>query len=129
MNQPERFVIDGLPPCTNHSYSPKRRGGMYKVHSADDWQCAAIAQCIEQQVKPRQDWNRRNAEIEVWCYMRRPLGSDWDGRIKLCQDAVATALGFDDRYIWDGHGHKRRHKRGPEHTIVVVTELDGEPAG
>lgn len=119
-------MVAGLPPTTNHIYKVKR-GGIYKVDEAKRWQRAAVLQIRAQRAQPAQDWRDRTIQITLTWYMRRPLSSDWDNRIKPCQDAVAEALGFNDRYVWVGNVRKRRIRTGAEQTVIYIEDMGAEP--
>lgn len=119
---PERFTFAGLPPVTNHSYAPRRRKGkgFYKVGTAVAWQEGAFWEAKGQRLA--QNWRGVLASIVIVLHMKRPLGSDWDGRPKAVQDAIAQALGFDDRYVVAGTVIKRRLLKGQQERTEVTLE-------
>jgi Holliday junction resolvase RusA-like endonuclease len=121
MNQPETIRIEGQGPTTNHAYRRRGNGpGMYMTSAGDAWKALVGAEVGAQRHRPLQGWAGRDLEIDLFFGMRRPLSRDWDGMIKLTQDAVAGALGFNDNRIWDGH--VRRRRRTMDYLVVTIRE-------
>lgn len=126
MNEPERIVIPGLPCTSNHGYGLSARRGhaiMYKTAAGQAWQETVGWSTMAQRVQPPQEWRKKWIAFTMTMYMPRPLSQDWDGGIKLTCDAVAEALGFDDRYVVMGTVRKVRTKC-PEETVITVEEVD-----
>lgn len=102
MNAPESFALDGLPPTTNHSYGLHRdKQGRARMHSTVEkkaWQEAAILRIQAGRAQPHQDWTDRSLLVLLtfYCVNRN---RDIDGGVKIVLDALAAALGFNDREI------------------------------
>jgi Holliday junction resolvase RusA-like endonuclease len=99
VNEPERFVIPGLPPTTNHGYGLSVRGGhavMYKTQTAKDWQYVASLFLIASH--KRQDWGDRDLYVSI-VFAGKNKGRDIDGGVKLALDTLAEGLGFNDKQV------------------------------
>lgn len=134
MNEPERFTIDGLPPSSNHAYDNAKRWG----RRADGTKYSYIGRKLKprvaawkeivtltaqsQRVRPGQKW--RGKRIRLTYAMRDPAESvDLDNAVKYTMDAIAKALGFNDRKIADRH-EVRLYDDGPLQTVVTLEEMD-----
>jgi Holliday junction resolvase RusA-like endonuclease len=133
MNLPERFVIDGLPPSSNHAYDNAKRWGRradgtrYSYIGRKlkplivDWKEIVTLTAQVQRVRPGQKW--RDKRIRLTYTIRDPVESvDLDNAVKYTMDAIAKTLGFNDRKIADSHS-VRLYDDGPEQTVVTLEEM------
>ncbi len=98
------ITFDRLPPGLNNAYPTGNGGRRYKSDVLKAWQSYAIpvARNALQQVVwepvPRTPWR-----VQAWLWCAEPWRSDLDGRAKALIDALAAALGVDDRYLVELH--------------------------
>lgn len=87
MNEPERFVIPGLPITTNHSYgvatTKKGKAYMYPDKKLTAWQDAVMWQVKAQRVRPFQEWRDKWVKFTMEQHMPDPLSQDADGGLKI----------------------------------------------
>lgn len=62
---------------------------------------------------------------QLWHRDQTPVTRDYDGPIKIVQDAVAEALKFDDSWIFEGHIEKRQGVR--EKSVIILTPYVWRP--
>lgn len=88
--------VAGLPPTVNHMYLTVRGGGRVLTPEARDWYdraCSAIAESAAGYVVPS---GPLKLTIVLYHLSR---ARDLDNALKAAQDALAKALGFDDKRI------------------------------
>lgn len=86
-----------LPPTTNNAYSQGRNGRRFLVQSGKDYKAD-----IHDRVKIFSQGWRPTGKLRLTIGLVFPDNrrADISNRIKLLEDALAEALGFDDRDIW-----------------------------
>jgi Holliday junction resolvase RusA-like endonuclease len=90
-------VLPGLPPPLNHAYTHTARGGKRMTAEAAAWQAgAALALRVALVSRPAP---RTPLRVAITFTAPDILRWDLDGRLKQLGDALATALGVDDRYV------------------------------
>lgn len=102
-------VIEGQPPSANHQYAPaKRRSkdgreylGLHKLRDIEDYQLIVVSRT--RRAMPR-DWSPPEYHpksgfgfivLNYYFYLGRE--ADGDNLMKVINDAIAIALGVDDR--------------------------------
>lgn len=88
--------VGGLPPTVNHMYLTVRGGGRVLTPEARAWYdraCKAIAESAAGYVVPGGP-----LRLTIVLYAL-PRSRDLDNALKAAQDALAKALGFDDKRI------------------------------
>lgn len=94
-----KFVIP-VPPSLNNLYITNSRGGRYMVESGRAWKKDAIYRIHEQATQA--DWSvpkdaRLCLTLSLWFIV--PRRTDISNRVKIVEDALATALNFDDTTV------------------------------
>ena len=92
------FIPGPLPPTTNEAYRIGK-GRLYMTAEGKAWKKGA--QLIVQAADSQQDgfWKGKRLSVKLVFFDKTVFRFDIDGRVKLCLDAVADGLGFDDRYV------------------------------
>lgn len=93
-----RCVVDMLPPSVNHMYVALRRGGKALSEEAQTFR-QLVALALRGQPTPPAGL----LILNVWLTFPNKRSGDGDNRIKAAQDAIALALGFNDRQITEWH--------------------------
>lgn len=119
MNAPERFVIDGLPPSSNHGYRQGKRH-VYKGIEVAAWQEWVTRLVLAQRVMPPQRWERKSIHM-ICTFVGIPRKRDVTNAVKYLEDAIARALGFNDG--WVDWAEQRRVKGKPVQTVVTLEEM------
>lgn len=110
-----------LPPSSNNAYMNTYGRGRALTPEARTWKAAAILLIRHAAVAAGfTPAPRTSLRLEIHLSLPAVRRSDASGRIKLLEDAVAAAIGIDDRYVDELVVTKRR---GPEAVQVVVTAL------
>lgn len=97
-----RFVVPGQPPSMNHLYRPairRRRDGTtymarYKATGVEDYQLVAYS--MARRARPK-NWEPKLHYVRIRYWFRLKRDIDCDNAMKALNDAVAMALGIDDR--------------------------------
>jgi crossover junction endodeoxyribonuclease RusA len=110
-----------LPPSINHMYRPgSKPGARYKTDEAKAWELEA-AWDFAKTVTPNLPARRLKAPLlfEAWFYFPDRRRTDADNRVKIVQDLVARAVGFDDSDIRDVVLHKRIDRDNPRCEVML----------
>lgn len=125
------FVLP-VPPSINHQYATVNgrrvltaQGRAYKAHVCQElWLCLTRAQ------REPPTWldnpHAYGLALSIWFYFVSPLRRDIDGGVKITQDAICEALGFNDNRIMELHVYKRRD---PEYPRIECRLSLIEPTG
>lgn len=90
--------LDMLPPSVNHMYITLRRGGKALTDEAQTFrQVVALA------LRGKDAPPVTPLALYVWMTFPNRRTGDGDNRIKALQDAIALALGFNDKQIIEWH--------------------------
>ena len=92
------FIGGPLPPTTNQAYRVGK-GRFYMTEEGKAWKAGAqlLVQAANRQ--PEGFWRNKRLHVSLGFFDKTVFRFDIDGRIKLCLDAVADGLRFDDRYV------------------------------
>jgi len=123
MNRPLMFT-SGIPPSTNTAYFNVPGRGRVLSEAARTFKELAIYNCLR--AAKKQDWHYvpdTPLQLKLVLHFNHNGKRDLSNRIKLIEDALAQALGFDDKMI-----HRLIVERGPntkaaEFCIVRLEEL------
>ena len=120
MNLPECFVIDSLPPSSNHGYKQGRRH-VYKDIEVAAWQEWVERLALAQRVIPPQRWEHKRIHM-ICTFAGINHKRDVTNSVKYLEDAIARALGFNDGYVdW---AEQRRVKGRQVQTVVTLEEIE-----
>ena len=128
------FTVPGQPMSWNRSYksrtvivrdrlgaamhtargNPVTRGGLYKTQEAKDWQEGV--RLIARVHKPS-DWAAKEVIVAYDFILARDI--DCDNVKKMANDAIAQALGLNDRYFYTADLSKIVGSKDP-HMMVTV---------
>lgn len=115
----DRLVIElPLPPSANNAYRNAPGLGRTLTATARKWK--ADAQLLAR-IAVR-DGPRPQPPVAISFFVWLPNQQrDLDNCLKLCQDAVCAALGFDDRHVQEIHGYRAIDKQHPRVVCIVRT--------
>ena len=124
--QPVRQVtILGLPPATNHLYPSGRDGRRHLSAEGRAWGQMVADECMAARVPPFIGRTHLHLRVDI-DFVGMTDRRDIDGGVKILLDALAEALGFDDRWIDELHVCRRRRADWgvtvPQ-TRVVIMEM------
>ncbi len=117
-----KYRYPGTPPSSNNAYFNVAGQGRVLTERARAWQ-KEIHTHVKNMI------NR--AELDFQEHVDHPLGiefvfavkklykQDWDGLVKICQDATMMAMELDDKYIVDAHVTKREDPTNPHFEVTV----------
>jgi Holliday junction resolvase RusA-like endonuclease len=89
-----------IPPNTNHAYRRRKQGGMYLTDEGQRFK-ALVGMTIKQQQPDFAIPKKTPLSIEMAFYLpsNRLNINDWDGLIKLLQDAIFETGGGNDAWV------------------------------
>jgi Holliday junction resolvase RusA-like endonuclease len=131
----QQIVIElaHLPPSLNGAYPTVMTGrGMIRralSPEAKAWKAEAIP--LMRNAVQQSDWQPRPKtplRVAVWYCSPTIYHYDLDGKVKLLSDALAEALGVDDRYVVEWQLRKSRAKE--QRVLIYVRpwrDADGAP--
>lgn len=113
-------TLPGLPPTVNHQYAGRWQGGRRLTPEAAAWRDGATL-AIRASMAPAGRL-LRTTPWAVALHLEAPDCYRWDldNRCKSALDALAAALGLDDRYITALHVTKAR---GPVGQTTIRVEV------
>lgn len=102
-------TLPGLPPTVNHQYGMRWQGGRRLTPAAAAWRTGATL-AIRASMAPACSFRCCPTPWAVTLHLEAPDIYRWDvdNRCKSALDAVAGALGLDDRYVTALHVTKAR---------------------
>ncbi len=90
-------VLPGLPPALNNLYPTGRDGRRHLSAEGRQWHRTVADACTAARLLP---FPQKRVYLSVHLeFVGLNYASDVDGRAKAVLDALADALGFDDRYV------------------------------
>lgn len=132
------IAIDGWPPSLNDTYAVGRvkvrgrwRGTMVKSRKASKYQESVVEQIVRAgnadfvvawRSKPRKMVLSLTFVGRWESEAGRPLVKDVSNRIKLIEDAIGAALGYDDSWNWKVVVEKQHDLTAQEYVLVEVAE-------
>lgn len=126
MPEPFVLVIYGQAPSVNSLYRIGSNGNLYLTAKGKTYKKAVFELFQKQMVKLPKDLRGIALKATFKFYFRqlwmpdgKPVRRDYDGPIKIVQDALAEALKFDDSWIFLGSAEKRK---GSKEKSVIILE-------
>ena len=116
-------TLDLVPPSVNHAYITTRRGARILTADAAAFRNAAIL--VVRTAARQQGFivpPKKSLALTLYFFFARN-NRDGDNAVKILQDAIAEALGFNDKRIVRWCIEKRVDKHHP-HTDVVLSVLE-----
>jgi hypothetical protein len=110
------LTIPGLPPSVNHLY-PTVRGGRVLSTEARAWYVTVADACMGARIPPFP--SRKTLLMLELRFVGMTYQRDISNAIKAAEDALAAALGFDDRYV----AYLSAARVAPEHKGQVETRV------
>lgn len=105
------YTHEGTPPTSNNAYFNRSEGGRALTDKARAWQNEIYTNVKNMINVAGADFREHAGQplgIEIRFHVKNPYKQDWDGLVKLCQDATMMAMDLDDKYIVDAHVVKRQ---------------------
>lgn len=126
-----------LPPSTNHLYATGKDGKRHKTKAARDYEEDVLktvlaasgdrSRPVEDRVKLHREFVAPIA-LEAWVYFaQKRKRQDLSNRLKLLEDTLAKAFGFDDSLITELVLHKRFDASNPRCEVVLVDDVRKVP--
>lgn len=123
-----KITIYGKAPSVNSLYRIGKNGNLYLTRTGRTYKESVRALIEESGVKLPPELRNKPLQISLKFYFlhvwdrktERPIQRDYDGPIKVVQDAVAEALKFDDAWIFAAKWVEKR--KGSREKVVVVLE-------
>lgn len=114
--------IPGPAPSLNNAYFNNAHGGRTMQTSIKNWKAGVtrvVANAIALKGLDFSPHQKKDLGIEIYFYVPALHKSDWDGHVKIIQDAVIKAMGLDDAYIVEAHVYKDLDKEDPRSSVNV----------
>lgn len=104
-----KYRYPGTPPSSNNAYFNKQSGGRALTERAKVWQQEIYTHVKNMINRDELDFREHAGHplgIEFIFSVKKLFKQDWDGLVKVCQDATMMAMELDDKYIIDAHVFK-----------------------
>lgn len=113
---------DGVPPGLNNAYFTNAHGGRTMTSEIKRWKAETIGNVKSQINEASADYRehaKKPLAIQIKLWLPKLYVSDWDGHVKVLQDAIMKAMGLDDAYIVQANVSKRHDKHNPRFQVTV----------
>ena len=127
-----KITIYGQAPSINSLYRIGKDGNLYLTRTGKTYKAAVHQLFTEQLIKLPVELRGVPLKatfrwwfIHLWERGGKPVRRDYDGPIKIVQDALAEALKFDDSWIFQADVEKRKGSR--EKSVVTLEPYTCEP--
>lgn len=121
-----KITIYGQAPSVNSLYRIGKDGNLYLTRRGRSYKAAVSELFQSLEIKLPPDLRNKPLKVTFKFYFRNlwdgkaPVRRDYDGPIKIVQDAIAEALRFDDSWIFRGETEKRQ---GTRERAVITLEV------
>ena len=127
-----KITIYGQAPSINSLYRIGKDGNLYLTRTGKTYKAAVREILSAQLIKLPSELRGKPLKatfrwwfIHLWERNGNPVRRDYDGPIKIVQDALAEALKFDDCWIFEANVEKR--KGGREKSVVTLEPYTLQP--
>lgn len=110
----------GIPPSLNNAYFNNRNGGRTMKEEIKAWKLETIA--LARQCMDTDDFSehaKKPLAIKIKLWVPELYRSDWDGHVKVLQDAIMKAMGLNDAYIVQAEVTKKLSKDNPGFSVSL----------